>query len=80
MSKTIVVVHGTLAASKEGVTQWYELGKDHKHGFMNQVEAVVAATTMLVRLPGACLDGLTQMFADNGWRPLRHYTRRSEPC
>src|SRR5262245_45747362 len=41
MSKTIVVVHGTFAASKEGVTQWYELGKDHKHSFMNQVEAAV---------------------------------------
>ena len=41
MSKTIVVVHGTFAASKEGVTQWYKLGKDHKHSFMNQVEAAV---------------------------------------
>jgi|RhiMetdeSRZDD1v2_1073273.scaffolds.fasta_scaffold548547_2 triacylglycerol esterase/lipase EstA (alpha/beta hydrolase family) len=41
MSKTIVVVHRTFAASKEGVTQWYELGKDHKNSFMNQVEAAV---------------------------------------
>jgi hypothetical protein len=41
MSKTIVVVHRTFAASKEGVTQWYELGKDHKNSFVNQVEAAV---------------------------------------
>jgi len=76
MSKTMVVVHGTFAASKEGVTQWYEFGKDHKHS-MDQVEAAVCScadvssiTWSVFRWSGANVHG----------QRLAVDMRRSEPC
>ena len=41
MSKTVILVHGTFAAPKPGVTQWYELGKEHDGGFVNLLERAV---------------------------------------
>lgn len=41
MAKSAILIHGTFAGKRTGVTQWYELGREDNGSFINRLEAAL---------------------------------------